>query len=99
MQLSRLNIRLDPSLTQGFLDAEFHRVLPNCGIALGDDDDLAVQFGSLVGKRLHDLVVDIVPILPRKSVDLDSYFVEAALALDDGRTAAPFLIVFVGTDN
>ena len=67
--LSRLNIRFDSSLAQRFLYAKFHRVFPNCGIAFRNDDNLAVNLGSLVGERLDDFVVDIVPILPRKCVD------------------------------
>jgi len=47
-----LDVRVDLSLTERFLDAQFDGVLPNGGIASGDDDDLAVEFGPFVGERL-----------------------------------------------
>jgi hypothetical protein len=61
----RLNVCLDVPLGQRFLDAKLDRVFPDGRIALCNDDDLAEDIGSLVGERLDDLVVNIVPVLPR----------------------------------
>ena len=60
---------------------------------------MAVKFGSLVGERLHDFVVDIVPVLPRELSDFDTDFIESALAFYDSRTASSFFFVFVGADD
>src|SRR5262249_16491449 len=83
-----LNFSLNPSLAQRLLDAEFHRVFSNRGIALGDDDDLAVDVGALLGERVDDLVVNVVPAFPRHGLHLYPPLVESPFPLDDFPAAA-----------
>ena len=98
----RLNIRLNPPLAQGLLDAQLNRVLADGGIALGDDDDIATDIGPFLGQRVDDLVVDVVPVLPGEVLHVDADLVQPALALDDLDAAArrprPFAIFACLTD-
>ena len=65
-----LNVRLDIPLGQGLLDAKLHRVFSDRRIACGNHNDVTVDVCPLVGERLDDLVVEIVPVLPRQPFDL-----------------------------
>ena len=89
-RLSGLNVRLDVSLAQGFLDAQFDRVLADRSVTLGDDDDLTEHVGTLVGQRKNDFVVDVVPVLPGQSLDVDSDPVQPPFTfLDDDLPPPP----------
>jgi hypothetical protein len=82
---------LDISLTQWFLDAQFNGVLPDGSVTLGDDNDLTEHVSTLVGKRENDLVVDVVPVLPGQSLDVDSDSIQTPFPLlDDDPTTTAF---------
>jgi hypothetical protein len=95
MGLPRLNIRLDVPLAEGLFDPKFDGVFSDGGIALGDHDDLAMDLGPFVGKRLNDFVVNVVPVFPRQLVNLKPNLVEPSLAsFDDDLSAfaCPFSV-------
>ena len=79
----RLNIRLNPPLTQGLLNSQLNRVLTDGGVTLGDNDDIAADIGPFLGQWVDDLVVDVVPVLPGEVLHVNPNFVEPAFAFND----------------